>query len=143
MRDKMKILLIEDDEVDVLGVKRAFKHNNITNPLYVVFDAEDGLDFLRHQGKYPDLNTAPRPNLILLDLKLPRMDGHEFLRIIKSDPQLREIPVVMLTSSEIYTDIKESYQNGVAGYLVKPVTFSNLVEMVRHLDLYWTLSELP
>lgn len=142
MKDKMSILLVEDDEIDVMSVKRAFQQNKITNPLYITNHGEDALAFLRKEGKYIDSNHK-RPNLILLDLNMPRMDGHEFLRVIKNDTNLREIPVVILTSSNLSEDIKKSYQNGVAGYLVKPVTFGNFAEMIRTLDLYWTVSEIP
>ena len=142
MKDKMTILLVEDDEIDVMSVKRAFQQNKITNPLFIANNGEEALDFLRKEGKFADSNHK-LPNMILLDLNMPRMDGMEFLQIIKNDEKFRAIPVVILTSSNLNDDIKKSYQNGVAGYLVKPVTFGNFAEMIRALDLYWTLSELP
>ena len=98
---------------------------------------------MRNEGKFEDKTQFPRPSLILLDLKLPLMGGLELLKIIKSDPNLMEIPVVVLTSSKEASDISTSYRNGVAGYLVKPVTFEKLVEAISIFDLYWTLSEIP
>ena len=142
MKDKMSILLVEDDEVDVMSVKRAFQHNHITNPLFVAGNGEEALVFLRKEGKYAG-SDQKNPSLILLDLNMPRMDGLEFLQIIKNDSKLREIPVIVLTSSNLNVDIKKSYQNGVAGYLVKPVTFGNFADMIKTLDMYWTVSELP
>jgi CheY-like chemotaxis protein len=135
--------LAEDDAVDVMAVRRAFKQNKITNPLYVVGDGEEALAFLRHEGNFSDPASSPRPGLILLDLKMPRMGGLELLQIVKSDPDLREIPVVVLTTSTEESDIKSSFQNGVAGYIVKPVTFEKFAEAITIFDLYWTLSELP
>jgi CheY-like chemotaxis protein len=135
-------LLVEDDEVDIMSVRRAFLHNKITNPLFIAHNGEEGLAFLRKEGEFAGSDHR-NPNLILLDLNMPRMDGHEFLSIIKNDPAFKEIPVVILTSSNLPGDIKKSYQNGVAGYLVKPVTFNNFADLIRTLDLYWTLSEMP
>ncbi len=143
MRERAIVLLAEDDAVDVMAVRRAFKQNKITNPLYVVGDGEEALAFLRHEGNFSDPASSPRPGLILLDLKMPRMGGLELLQIVKSDPDLREIPVVVLTTSTEESDIKSSFQNGVAGYIVKPVTFEKFAEAITIFDLYWTLSELP
>ncbi|MFQ5944021.1 MAG: response regulator [Anaerolineales bacterium] len=143
MRTKASILLVEDDEVDVMGVKRSFAHNKIANPLFVASDGEQALAFLRHEGEYADPEKHPRPCIILLDLKLPRMGGIDFLRVIKNDPDILEIPVVVFTASDEETDVKESFRNGVAGYIVKPVTFEKFVEAIATFDLYWTLSELP
>ncbi len=143
MKPQASVLLIEDDPVDVMSVQRAFEKNHITNPLYVVGNGEEGLAFLRHDGKFAEPGSSPIPSLILLDLKMPRMGGLEMLPIIKSDLDLKHIPVVILTTSDIDADIKESFRNGAAGYLVKPVTFENLVKAIRIFDLYWTLSELP
>ena len=142
MKSKIAILLVEDDEVDVMAVKRAFKLNKITNPLYVVGDGEKALDFIHHRGEFAD-DQLPRPSLILLDLNMPRMGGQEFLRLLKSDPEFLDIPVVVLTSSDLPDDVKTSFRYGVAGYLVKPVTFENFAELIKALDMYWTISELP
>ncbi|MBS1251654.1 MAG: Response regulator rcp1 [Anaerolineales bacterium] len=143
MRERATILLAEDDPVDVMAVQRAFKQNRITNSLYVVGDGEEALAFLRHEGDFSDPASSPRPGLILLDLKMPRMGGLELLQIVKSDPDLRDIPIVVLTTSAEESDIETSFQNGVAGYIVKPVTFEKFAEAITIFDLYWTLSELP
>jgi len=143
MKPKNVILLVEDDPVDVMSVRRAFDRNKVTNPLYVVSNGEEGLAFLRHEGKYAKPGAAPPPNLILLDLKMPRMGGLELLSILKNDPDLQHIPVVVLTTSDEDADIQQSFQNGVAGYLIKPVTFEKFVQAIQVFDLYWTLSELP
>ena len=143
MKQQDSILLAEDDRVDVMAIQRAFRLNKITNPLYVVSNGEEALAFLRHEGDYADAKTSPRPGLILLDLNMPRMNGLEFLDIVKNDPEIREIPVVVFTSSIEEADIKASFRNGVAGYLVKPVTFEKLVQAISTFDLYWTLSKLP
>lgn len=143
MKPKNSVLLIEDDPVDVMSVRRAFEKNSVTNPLYVVGDGEEGLAYLRHEGKFAEPGSSPRPSLILLDLKMPRMGGLEMQTILKADPDLRRIPVVILTTSDDKDDIQQSFQNGVAGYLVKPVTFEKFVQAIQIFDLYWTLSELP
>jgi CheY-like chemotaxis protein len=137
------VLLIEDDPIDVMSVKRAFEENNITNPLYVVGNGEEGLAYLRHEGKYTEPDSSPIPTLILLDLNMPRMGGLEMLAIVKRDPDFQHIPIVILTTSDVDEDIKQSYQHGVAGYLVKPVTFEKFSKAIQIFDLYWTLSELP
>ena len=143
MRKKISILLAEDDKVDAVAVKRAFKKNHITNPLYMVQDGEEALAFLRNEGKFADPESSPRPGLILLDLNMPRMSGIEFLRIVKRDPDLCTIPIVALTTSAEKTDIMSSFENGVAGYLVKPVKFEAFVQSIETIDRYWRMSELP
>ena len=139
----LTILLVEDDPVDVMSVQRAFEQNQVTNSLYVVGNGEEALAFLRHKGQYSDPVAAPSPRLILLDLKMPRMGGLELLNIIKRDPDLRRIPVVVLTSSDEESDIQQSFESGVAGYIRKPVTFEKFAQAIKVFDLYWTLSELP
>ena len=143
MKSANVILLVEDDPVDVMSVRRAFKQNKVTNPLYVVNNGEEGLAYLRKEGKYDEAGAAPTPKLILLDLNMPRMSGLEMLSILKNDSDLFHIPVVVLTTSADDNDIQESFRNGVAGYIVKPVTFEKFVQAIRIFDLYWTLSELP
>jgi CheY-like chemotaxis protein len=136
----INILLIEDDEVDVMNVKRAFKKNNITNPLYVAANGLEALDILRGQGT----PTIPRERrLILLDLNMPKMNGIEFLRELRLDPELKPIPVIVLTTSNEDRDKVEAYNLNVAGYILKPVTFSNFVQTMATLNKYWTLSEIP
>ena len=133
----LNILLVEDDQVDVMNVKRAFDRNRITNPLYVAGDGLEGLRMLR-SGEVP----AER-RLVLLDLNMPKMNGIEFLRELRSDPTLQLTPVVVLTTSNDERDKIEAYNLNVAGYLLKPVTFINFVEVMAALNKYWTLVELP
>lgn len=136
MRSSKPILLVEDDKVDAMTVKRALKEINITNKLDIVNDGEQALAFLKN----PDNET---PGIILLDLNMPRMNGIEFLKIAKKDEALKRIPVVVLTTSREDQDKVDSFNFGVAGYMIKPVDYQKFVEVVRTIDLYWTLSELP
>jgi len=142
MRSNVPILLVEDDQVDVMTVERAFKMNKIINPLFVCSNGEEALKFLCHEGTYSDQEKAPRPGIILLDLNMPIMNGIEFLKIIKADDYLKRIPVVVLTTSKEEEDRVESFKLSVAGYIIKPVEFEKFVEAVKLIDLYWTLSEL-
>jgi CheY-like chemotaxis protein len=135
------ILLVEDDEVDVMNVQRAFKKNNINNPLYVANNGLEALVMLRGDGNPPSI--PPEQRLILLDLNMPKMNGIEFLRELRADPELKPIPVIVLTTSNEDRDKVEAFNFNVAGYIVKPVTFSNFVEAVATLNKYWALSELP
>ncbi len=136
------ILLIEDDEVDVMNVKRAFKKNNIINPLYVASNGLDALSMLRSKNDEPP--TIPVTNLlILLDLNMPKMGGIEFLQEMREDPTLKTIPVVVLTTSNQEVDRVEAYQFNIAGYIVKPVVFSKFVETMAILNKYWTICEMP
>jgi len=136
MRGTKPVLLLEDDRVDVLSVSRAFKELKIANPLQVVGNGEEGLRYLRDEDN-------PRPCLILLDLNMPRMNGLEFLKLIKNDEELKKIPVVVLTNSKGDEDMLQSYRYGVAGYIVKPANYLQFIEVVRVIDLYWTISEIP
>ncbi len=136
MRGSNPILLVEDDKVDVMTVQRALKDLNVSNSLDVAGDGEQALTFLRNPDNI-------RPCVILLDLSMPRMDGIEFLRLAKQDKSLRKIPVVVLTSSREEQDKVDSYDLGVAGYIVKPVNYPDFVEAMKTIDMYWTLSELP
>ena len=133
----LNILLVEDDQVDVMNVKRAFDKNRITNPLFVAGNGVEALAMLRG-GQVP----ASR-RMILLDLNMPRMNGIEFLREVRKDPELHHIPVVVLTTSNDERDKIEAYNLNVAGYLLKPVTFINFVELMAALNKYWALVELP
>ncbi len=142
MEDKQtSILLIDDDEVDVMTVKRAFKKNNITNPLYVATNGLEGLAMLRGH-EMPKMLPGLR-RLILLDLNMPKMGGIEFLRELRIDPELKPIPVIVLTTSNEDKDKVEAYNLNVAGYIIKPVTFSKFVEAVATLNKYWSISEMP
>ncbi|WP_157270947.1 response regulator [Azohydromonas aeria] len=133
----LSILLVDDDEVDVMNVKRAFKKANLTNPL---FTAENGLQALQ---MLRDGQVGQGRLLVLLDLNMPRMNGIEFLRELRSDPALRATSVVVLTTSNEDQDKVEAYNLNVAGYLLKPVTFSTFVDLMVTLQKYWTLVEMP
>jgi CheY-like chemotaxis protein len=133
----LNILLVEDDEVDVMNVRRAFKKNNIGNPLWVAGNGLDALALLRG----PEIPRERR--LILLDLNMPRMNGIEFLRELRADPELGLTPVVVLTTSDDERDRVDAYNLNVAGYILKPVTFVSFVEAMATLNKYWTLVEMP
>lgn len=136
------IMMADDDPDDRLLVREAFEENRLANPLSTVEDGEELMDYLHQRGKYADVTT--RPSLILLDLNMPRKSGFEALQEIKSDPELRSIPVVILTTSKAEEDIVRSYDLGVNSFIVKPVTFEALVETVRELGKYWfQIVELP
>ena len=136
MRSDKSILLVEDDEIDVMTISRALKDLMVTNPLEVAGNGEEALEHLR--------NPKNRiPCLILLDLNMPRMSGLEFLDIVKNDQTLRHIPTVVLTSSREEQDKIAAFRNGIAGYMVKPVDYKQFVDVVRTIDLYWTISEFP
>lgn len=141
MRNNIPILLVEDDQVDVMTVQRAFSKNRITNPLFVCSNGEEALKFLRHEGAYSDPEKSLRPGIILLDLNMPVMNGIEFLEAVKADDDLKCIPVIVLTTSREEEDRVSSFKLSVAGYIIKPVQFEKFVETVRLIDLYWTLSE--
>ncbi|MGK2963115.1 MAG: response regulator [Gemmatimonadaceae bacterium] len=133
----LNILLVEDDEVDVMNVRRAFERNNVSNPLFVAGNGIEALEILRN-------GTVPRERrLILLDLNMPRMNGIEFLHELRSDPDLAATPVVVLTTSNDDQDKIDAYNLNVAGYLLKPVTFSSFCERMTALNKYWTLVEMP
>lgn len=136
MRNCRPVLLVEDDTIDAMTVKRAFRDLKVTNPLAHSLNGEEALAYLTQEGK-------ETPCVILLDLNMPKMNGAEFLRIIKADPALKKIPVVILTTSNEERDILESFRRSVAGYIVKPVDYQKFVDAIRTVDLYWTLSELP
>ena len=133
----LHILLVEDDQVDVMTVRRAFERNKILNPLYVASNGIEALAMLRD-------DRVPRDRrLVLLDLNMPGMNGIEFLRELRADPELRSTPVVVLTTSNDERDKVNAYGLNVAGYLVKPVTFPSFAELMAALNKYWTLVEMP
>ncbi len=136
MRNSKPILLVEDDQVDAMTVKRALKDINVTNRLDIVNDGEAALTFLKNPEN-------EKPGIILLDLNMPKMNGIEFLKIAKKDESLKKIPVVVLTTSKEDQDKVDSFNLGVAGYMIKPVDYRKFVEVVKTIDMYWTLSELP
>jgi CheY-like chemotaxis protein len=133
----LNVLLVEDDDVDVMNVRRAFKKNHIANPLWVAGNGLEALAVLRG-GEMPR-----ERRLILLDLNMPKMNGIEFLRELRADPELHGTPVVVLTTSDDERDRVEAYNLNVAGYILKPVTFVNFVEAMATLNKYWTLVEMP
>ena len=135
------VLLVEDDPGDVLMTREAFEHHKIRNQLHVVNDGEQAMQFLRRTGEYA---SAPRPGLILLDLTLPRRDGLEVLAELKGDPDLRVIPVVILTTSQADEDILRSYALHANAYVSKPVDFERFMDVIRQIDNFFvTVVELP
>jgi CheY-like chemotaxis protein len=138
------ILLVEDDPNDVLLLERAFRRAGLVYPLTIVNDGDQALDFLQGEGKYENRIKYPLPDLVLLDLKLPRRSGHEVLTWIRRQPGLRRIPVIILTSSKESRDVSEAYDEGANSYLVKPPNAESLIEMVNQLEKYWlTLNQGP
>ncbi|HEX7240816.1 MAG TPA: response regulator [Longimicrobiaceae bacterium] len=138
MDEKMlNMLLVEDDEVDVMNVRRAFRKNNICNPLWVAGNGVEALEILRGS------EMPAERRLVLLDLNMPRMNGIEFLRELRADEALAPTPVVVLTTSDDERDRVEAYHLNVAGYILKPVTFASFVETMATLNKYWSLVEMP
>lgn len=143
MSDKT-ILLVEDNPSDIALTERALKRNNISNPLVVAQDGQEGVDYLFGEGAYAGRDTARQPVVVLLDLKLPKLDGLDVLRRIRADARTRRIPVVILTSSREEQDIAAGYDLGVNSYIRKPVDFQQFTETVRQLGLYWlVINEAP
>jgi len=138
------ILMADDDEDDRLMAEEALKEAKLLNPVKFVKDGEELLDYLYQRGEYSNGNSAPRPGLILLDLNMPRKDGREALREIKADPELKQIPIVVLTTSVAEEDIYRTYDLGVNSYITKPVAFEGLVDVMKHLANYWfNIVKLP
>lgn len=135
----VQILLVEDNLHDIELTLHALKQSNVTNRIEVVRDGEEALDFLFHRGVYTSNAPEPRPRLVLLDLKLPKVDGLEVLKVMKSDPRTRVIPVVVMTASREERDLLASYELGVNSYIVKPVDFDKFIEAVKQVGLYWLL----
>jgi len=137
----IEVLLVEDDPGDVLMTREAFEDNKVRNSLHVVSDGVEAVAFLRREGEYAN---APRPDLILLDLNLPRKDGREVLEEIKADEELRRIPVVVLTTSEAEEDVLRSYHLHANAYVTKPVDFEQFINVVRHIDEFFvSVVKLP
>jgi CheY-like chemotaxis protein len=136
MRKLRPILLVEDDKVDAMTFKRTLKELEIKNPVVHSINGEEALAYLRSDGNQ-------EPCFIFLDLNMPKMNGIEFLEIVKSDKVLRRIPVVVLTTSDNERDVIESFELGVAGYMVKPPDYKEFVQAIRTINLYWNLSKLP
>lgn len=136
---EVEILIVEDNPNDAEMAMRALKRNNLTNKVFIVNDGEEALDFILSRGKYSIRKKCVRPRMVLLDLKLPKIDGLEVLKEIKGNPETRIIPVIVLTSSKEEKDLIESYKLGVNSYIVKPVEFEKFVDAVNELGMYWLL----
>ena len=136
MKNCKPIMLVEDDDVDAMTVRRAFKDLNVQNQLVHSVNGEEALKYLKDSGN-------ETPCVILLDLNMPKMNGTEFLGIVKSDETFMHIPVIVLTTSTEERDILESFKHSVGGYIVKPVDYKKFVEAIRTINMYWSLSELP
>lgn len=138
------ILIADDDAEDRMMIRDAFEENRLANDLRFVEDGEELIDYLTRQGKYKKLEDSPKPGLILLDLNMPKKDGREALKEIKNNPELKGIPVVVLTTSKAEEDIYRTYHLGVNSFITKPVTFESLVSITKDLGRYWfEIVELP
>lgn len=144
MTDKsFVVLMAEDNEHDIVVTKRAWKKHHVINSLYVVRDGEECLDYLYRRGKYLEPASAPRPGILLLDIKMPRLDGFGVLKSIRESEKFQRLPVVILTSSKAEEDLIKSYDLGANAYIVKPVGFDNFADAVKKFNLFWQLVELP
>jgi CheY-like chemotaxis protein len=139
----VEILIVEDNEQDLALAQRALRKANVTNRIHVARDGEEALEFLFCEGQFVGRKMEDGPKVILLDLKLPKIDGLEVLQRIKSDPRTKSIPVVVLTSSKEQNDVVETYNLGVNSYIVKPVNFEQFSETVQKLGMYWLLLNHP
>lgn len=143
-KSQITIVMADDDDDDYLLTKKALAESKLLNKLHRVKDGEELIEYLRHQGQYENVSDYERPGIILLDLNMPRKDGREALREIKSDPDLSSIPVVVFTTSKAEEDVYKTYQLGVNSFITKPVTFDNLIKVMQALGQYWLeIVELP
>lgn len=131
------VVVADDDPDDRLLVEEAIEETNLCDKVFFVENGEELLDFLLHQGQYTDSRKAPRPDLILLDLNMPKKDGREALKEIKTNPTLRQIPIVVLTTSKTEEDIYRSYDLGVNSFISKPVSYENLIQLLKKIGVYW------
>ena len=131
------LLLVEDDDAHAILISRMIEKTGVANKIYRVDDGEEALDYIFHRGNYAAKESSPRPDLVLLDLRLPKLDGHEVLIAIKQSEKLKSIPVVVLSTSENESDISKAYRNQANSYLVKPMGFGEFSELIRELGSYW------
>lgn len=144
MKEPINILLVEDSPLDMEIIQEAFKLIGSKNRLFLTKDGEEALDFIYRRGKYQDTSLAPVPDLIVLDIRMPKVDGLEVLKVIKSDKNLKKIPVLILTVSDRDTDIRTAYEYGANSYIVKPMEFSGFTNILTKLEEYWlTIAKLP
>ncbi len=143
MRNGSPLMIVEDNETDVICIKRAFEKNGVSKPIITAANGEEALAYLRGETSESIVPGVRIPNLILLDLNMPIMNGFEFLEVIKADERFRCIPVIVLTSSTSKVDMNDSYKNCVAGYIEKPLDPEEYSEIIKILDQYWTLNFLP
>ena len=140
----LNILLVEDNDADIKITQRAFAKSDLKTNVYVAHDGEEAMQFIRHEGKYKDKEEFPRPGIILLDIKMPKKDGFQVLKELKSDPQYNFIPVIILTSSKDEEDIVKSYRNGAASFIPKPISYDNFIKVVDNFNYYWhIINKLP
>jgi CheY-like chemotaxis protein len=137
--EPIKILLVDDNPDHVILIKTVLEENNLLNEIYVVTDGQEALDYMYCKGKYADESKAPRPGLILLDLKLPKVDGFEVLSQLKSDPELKSIPIIILTTSSQDEEIAKGYAQGANSFVTKPIKFNEFVDKIKNIQLYWVL----
>ena len=135
------VLMAEDDEHDIVATKRAWKKNNILNPLYIVRDGEECLDYLYQRGRYSEAGSAPTPKILLLDISMPKLDGMAVLKHIRESKEFSRLPVIVLTSSKDEEDRLKSYDLGANAYIVKPIGFDNFSRAVNAINIFWELVE--
>jgi CheY-like chemotaxis protein len=141
---QLTVLLVEDNPRDVRLTQRAFAHAGLEHDLRIVRDGDEALEYLYREGVYKEPQASPRPDVILLDLNLPRMSGHELLQILKQDQRFRQMPIIVLTTSGRPDDVRLAYEEGANAYLLKPVEFIRFTEVMEHLGKFWLeLVELP
>ena len=140
----LTVLLVEDNPRDVRLTQRAFEQAHIPHDLRVVCDGDEALQYLHREGAHAVPDSSPRPDMILLDLNLPRMGGHELIQHVKQDLRFRQVPIIVLTTSGRADDVRQAYENGANAYLLKPVEFSRFTEVIGHLASFWLETvELP
>ncbi|MEM7532259.1 MAG: response regulator [Chloroflexota bacterium] len=137
------VLLAEDNKHDILATKRAWKQNNINNPLHIVRDGEACLDYLYRRGAYSEPSNSPTPDILLLDLNMPKMGGLSVIKHLRADEKFRHLPIIVLTTSKLEQDRLQSYDLGVNAYIQKPIEFENFSQAMMAINMFWQLVELP